>query len=697
MKPRFSFLRQLLLLTLGSVAAVSGLTLASLRWSTFPAFMGEFRKELSAEPFMTARRQRLADLGHMAHILALDVQLNRFMRSPSPRAYLDQVAQLSPELLRQPQAKQKQQLNLAREQNLFQLKELGERLFLSRDDATQTVDCFADLCLVVEVHGVILLELSSDPGLGVRRYRSASDRYPEPGQLLFNGDPFAEEAFSNLDRESNRPVAGCFAYGTGFYQGVALDLPLGTGLVVLADRVDDRLASVAAQSCGQSSQAFVVNARSHRLVASSRAELKAAVSQRTWSLGEGEARLAGTDWQSVTRPLQQGRRSDLQLVLLKPTDVLYRVVQNQWQLLALIVTAVTLAIWVVAGTLAASMGKPIQRLAWGLGQVGRGDLDVHLEPRGPGEVRQAAEAFNRMVSDLKEKGTLEKFVARLDELRHQADLSDEHVRLQTQFGRFVVVARLGEGGMATVYKALPVETLDEKDKVAIKVIHRQFAQDPDFQARLQREFEVLRSLSHPGIVRVLEWGELNGILYLAMEFVAGTLLSQHLKNGPFSLSEFKQVSQQILEAVGYAHESGVIHRDLKPDNIMLTATGIKIMDFGLATGSEFAHLTATGVALGTPAYIAPEQVTGAPLDSRADQYALGIVFFEMLAGQAPFQASDAMALLQLQLSAQPPEPDLYRSDIPPAWSTIILKMLEKSPEQRFPDLKAATAAWLSAW
>lgn len=240
--------------------------------------------------------------------------------------------------------------------------------------------------------------------------------------------------------------------------------------------------------------------------------------------------------------------------------------------------------------------------------------------------------------------------------------------------------------MATVYKALPAQTLEEDGRVAIKVIHRAFAQDEDYQRRFRREFEIMQRLEHPGLVRVLESGDLNGLLYIAMEYVEGENLRDLLdRRGQVDLVTFVKLAGQMLEAVQAAHEAGVTHRDLKPENLMVGQQGIKVMDFGLATASGTARITLSGDTVGTPRYLAPEQFTQGGGD-HSDQYSLGVVFYEMLTGVTPFQGENPMAVLLLHLNEPPPRPRDLRADLPEALENILLQMLAKDPRERFRDL-----------
>ena len=375
------------------------------------------------------------------------------------------------------------------------------------------------------------------------------------------------------------------------------------------------------------------------------------------------------------------------VVFLKSEDSLDAILSQQdWSAFRVAVAALSFGL-LFASVMAGIVSKPLVDLANSMRQVGQGQLEVQAHVGGPSEIRHAAAAFNNMVDGLRQKETLEKFVTRLEEIRKSADVSDPLVRDQTQFGRYVVARRLGGGGMATVYVGLPVETLSESERVAIKVIHREFAVSEDYQARFRREFNVMRSLTHPGLVQVFESGELNGLLYIVMEYVDGTTLGDSLeKNGPVSLDRFHQLVLPLLDAMQFSHTRGVVHRDLKPDNLMLTTLGLKVMDFGLAVGSDMSRITQSGDAIGTPRYMPPEQINGQECDGRSDQYSLGCIFYEMLTGRCPFVGADVVSLVFQHLSQDPLPMSKYRDGIPTELNEVVLKMLKKEPKNRFQSL-----------
>lgn len=249
-------------------------------------------------------------------------------------------------------------------------------------------------------------------------------------------------------------------------------------------------------------------------------------------------------------------------------------------------------------------------------------------------------------------------------------------------GHYRLVAYLGEGGMAQVYRA-------EKDSApfALKLIREEFAEDAEFQKRFRREIAVCKDLSHPNIVSLLDWGEEGGMLYLVLEYIEGRELSEVIDDGPLGLLEAQSYIQGLIDGLVYAHERGVVHRDLKPSNIMVTESKVvKIMDFGLARNADGDKVTKTGDSMGTPAYLPPEQITGALPNPKADQYALGVILYEMLAGRRPFEEKNPLKMMMKHLQEVPPDPLEFNPELHPLAAKILLRMLEKSPESRFGTL-----------
>ncbi len=259
---------------------------------------------------------------------------------------------------------------------------------------------------------------------------------------------------------------------------------------------------------------------------------------------------------------------------------------------------------------------------------------------------------------------------------------------KTVAGRYRLEARLGEGGMGVVYRARHV-LIDRV--VALKLIRPDLRGETHLRAWMLREARAANRVDHAHIVQIHDVGETEeGELYLVMEYLVGTALSAECGKGPMPIERAVDVIEQMCAALARAHDLGVVHRDLKSDNIMLTIQGgrrdfVKILDFGLAALTRDARLAPKGAIFGTPEYMAPEQARGEDASALCDLYALGILFFEMLTGQLPFRSNDRETLLEMQRSTPPPRPTAVRPEIPPQAEAIILRLLEKDPTKRFRD------------
>ena len=262
-------------------------------------------------------------------------------------------------------------------------------------------------------------------------------------------------------------------------------------------------------------------------------------------------------------------------------------------------------------------------------------------------------------------------------------------------GGYHLASRLGAGGMATVYRALPREKLigganPEQlagESVAMKLI-RGDVQNAD---RFLREVKIALQARHPNLMQVFDWGEQDGQFYLVCELLQGQTLKDHL-DGPLPFEKAARIVQQTAGALMALHERGIVHRDLKPANLFVLENGtVKLMDFGIATGSDFTKLTATGAALGTPAYMAPEQLCEKP-EPASDQYALGVLAFELLTGRLPFEDSDVVKLALHHLQTPVPSLRKLRPEVPLAAEAAVTRMLDKEAALRYPDVMAAAEA-----
>jgi hypothetical protein len=248
--------------------------------------------------------------------------------------------------------------------------------------------------------------------------------------------------------------------------------------------------------------------------------------------------------------------------------------------------------------------------------------------------------------------------------------------------------------MATVYRALDLE---QQRDVALKVLSPEMAQQENFGARLRREATVLFQLRHPNIVPVENYGEEEGHAYLVMPYLQAGTLKDRMAQGPLDLREASRLVGQVCAALHFAHEKGVVHRDVKPANILLDGVGNALVtDFGLARLHD-ASLSLTGSALlGTPAFISPEQARGLKADHRSDQYALGVILFQLATGELPFDADTPMAILLKQLNEPLPLPRSINPRIPESVEQVILKATAKNPEHRFASMVELSAAFQAA-
>lgn len=254
--------------------------------------------------------------------------------------------------------------------------------------------------------------------------------------------------------------------------------------------------------------------------------------------------------------------------------------------------------------------------------------------------------------------------------------------------RFQVLSVLGTGGMGVVYKARDRE-LD--DLVALKVLRRDVAGDRVQLERLKSEIKLARKITHPNVLRTYDFGELDRVAFISMEYVRGVTLRFMLDQAhrlPYSAG--LRLAKQLCAGLGAAHAVGVIHRDIKPENLILEPTGnAKLMDFGIArpVSRLTPGQTQAGFIVGTPQYLAPEQVQGGDIDTRADIYSCGVVLYEIFSGEVPFKADTAMEVLVKHLQEEPQSPRAHWTDMPPRLEAAILRCLRKSPASRFQTIE----------
>ncbi len=248
-------------------------------------------------------------------------------------------------------------------------------------------------------------------------------------------------------------------------------------------------------------------------------------------------------------------------------------------------------------------------------------------------------------------------------------------------GRYRIVRKLGSGGMADVYLA---EDEELGRRVAVKILNDRHANDESFVERFRREAKNAAGLSHPNIVSIYDRGEAEGTYYIAMEYLDGRSLKELVvARGPLPTGDAIQFTRQVLGALRFAHRKGVVHRDIKPHNVMADADGrLKVTDFGIARAGV-SQMTEAGSIIGTAQYLSPEQARGAAVDQRSDLYSVGILLYEMLTGTVPFTGDSPVEIAMKHLSDTPRPPSLQRPEIPPDLDMVVLRALAKNPDDRF--------------
>ena len=253
---------------------------------------------------------------------------------------------------------------------------------------------------------------------------------------------------------------------------------------------------------------------------------------------------------------------------------------------------------------------------------------------------------------------------------------------QVLAGRYEVAQRVGVGGMADVYLAQDTKM---GRQVALKILHPQYAGDESFVERFRREALSAAKLQHPNIVQIYDSGQQGDFNFIVMEYVEGRSLKDYLtEEGPLEIAEANRIAREVLTALAYAHRSGLVHRDIKPGNILMSDDGkVQVTDFGIARAEAGSTMTQTGMILGTAYYLSPEQAQGLQLDGRSDIYSLGVVVYEMLTGRRPFEGDSPVSIAYKHVREMPRPPSHHRADVPQPLEAIVMTAMAKRPEDRY--------------
>src|SRR5881628_399899 len=343
---------------------------------------------------------------------------------------------------------------------------------------------------------------------------------------------------------------------------------------------------------------------------------------------------------------------------------------------------------VIAFGLARQIAGPVRRLALATRRVQDGDYGVDIEVQSADEIGILSQAFKSLVEDLKEKAALVEYMmqasgggATTPIARPSLAAAGDALRPGSVFAnRYDVKEILGAGGMGVVYRAFDREL---QEPVAIKTLRPEALAGGNVALdRFKQEIRLARRIAHRNVVRTYDLGEMGGTYYLTMEYVEGTSLKQLISSrGTLPIPVTLTVGKQLCRALEVAHAEGIIHRDIKPQNMVVDPSGVlKVMDFGiarLANPPKGKGLTEAGISIGTPDYMSPEQLSGADLDPRSDLYSVGVVLFECLTGRVPFEADTTWALVAKHLEEEPPNPRTLNADVPEALAALVLKAMAK--------------------
>jgi HAMP domain-containing protein len=347
--------------------------------------------------------------------------------------------------------------------------------------------------------------------------------------------------------------------------------------------------------------------------------------------------------------------------------------------------------------------RPVRQLVDATRRVTAGQYAGRIAATSTDEIGELASAFDRMLEELREKERLVEYLQTAPGRGGEPPPVPEPrpgglLTIGARFaGRYDVLDVLGSGGMGVVYRAYDREV---GETVAIKALRPEMgALDPTLLERFKQELRLARRITHRNVVRTYDLGEVDGVYYITMEYVHGTTVAALIREaGTLAVPATLTIGKQLCRALEVAHEEGIVHRDIKPQNLLVDPSGfLKVMDFGIARLAE-AHaepgkgLTSAGMVVGTPQYMAPEQLLGEPVSPRTDLWATGAVLFECLTSRPVHQAPSLMALMARHMDGEPPDPATLNPEVSPAFGRVILRALARRPEDRWPSARALLEA-----
>ena len=570
--------------------------------------------------------------------------------------------------------------------------------------------------------------MATDPG---GKLLARTDRPSDTGDDLSH-DPIVKRALDGDD------AASLWLQGEQLYTAVAVPMQTGpelVGVMVAGYRLDEKVASDI-HKLTHSDIAFLVRppGAAEKLAVSSLGPLEPALAaqvanpQMAHSDAPYELELAGDRYIGIRIPLKSATGDEVGAALalrsLSAETVAFRRFRNSLVVVSLGVMALgLLAAWLAASRITG----PVRKLAGLVERIRDGSFSGGVAVQSKDEIGVLARAFNALLADLREKEEMIGFLREgMTEMRKIAEATTlgggsttpgasqaapaaaasqaadaPTLKVQTQATksaslqrgevfaeRYEILGTLGRGGMGVVYRARDRQ-LDEV--VALKLLRPEaLAADPSQLERFKQEIKLARRITHRNVLRTHDFGETGTVPYISMEYIDGVTLKDLIKSrGALPLGVGLGVAKQMCHGLGAAHETGVVHRDIKPQNMLiLPETGeLKIMDFGISTVSSVepgtSGLTTAGTVMGTPDYMPPEQAQGKPADFRSDIYSLAVVFFETFTGRVPFKAANPMGVVVAHIQQTPPSPRSVNPKLSPELEAVILRGLAKDPAKRW--------------